>query len=100
LKNSSVLHTMKQTNHPLSTSNMNTIFGNCTGRALTAMGLMDKVRDRLLWQDGFLQLSIKNSTKPDAVILTDILDFHNDNSEMMERVLGVELMNDILKWAK
>jgi hypothetical protein len=84
--------------HPLSSTNLTTIFGNCSGKALTAMGIMDKVRDRLLWQDGLLQLSIKNSKKPDVQILKDIIDFHTDNNEMMVMVLGKELMNEILKF--
>lgn len=84
--------------NPLSQKNQSTIFGNFNGNALTAMRLMDKVRERLLWQDGLLQQSIKYSKSPDVSIIKDIIDFHTDNPAMIVGCLGQELTNEILKF--
>jgi hypothetical protein len=87
---------MKQTT--LSPTNLTTIFGNCSGRALTAMGIMDQVRDRLLWQESYAAILIRESKEPDAVIVRMLRDMCEDNAPAMTLMLDSNLVNEILKF--
>lgn len=88
----------QQTLHPLSPANLTTIFGNCSGRALTAMGIMDKVRNAWIGQQGFLQLSIMNSKHGDVVSISTLKSVYEDNPKMIEGLLHSDIILEILNY--
>lgn len=77
---------------------INTIFGGFTGNSLTAMALMDKVRNKMTWKDDLFCVSIKTAKQPDIKTIRDMQDFITDNKAMVEKIIGPELVNEIINF--
>lgn len=75
---------------------LNAIFGGFTGNSLTAMKLMDDIRQRITWNNDLFCFSIRNAAKPDVQIIRDIQDFITDNRPLVESVLGTILVQRII----
>ena len=65
---------------------------------LTAMKLMDKVKDMLIGKQDLFSISVKESKLPYVKILATIKECAIDNFKMVAAILGTDLTNEIINF--